>query len=98
MAGGSAEIEFLGTAIKSTLRGASAAVGYRFRVDRAREVVVWVGALPVKYTKEEIQRAAEILIRMKLDAGLDLSKDSELSMDKDAMAGVARQPGWSQKR
>ena len=92
------EIEFLGTAMRSTLSGGGAAVGYRFRVQKSQEVVVWVASLPARYSREEVERAAEILIRMKLDEGVDLGKVSEMDLDAQAMAGVVRHPGWRPKQ
>jgi len=91
------EIEFLGTALRSTLKGGSAAVGYRFRVNKGQEVVVWVTTLPVKYSRPEVERAAEILVRMRMDEGVDLGKTSEMELDAQAMAGVARHPEWRPK-
>ena len=91
------EVEFLGTALRSTMSGKSAAMGYRFRVNKGPEVVVWVVSLPAKYSREEVEQAAELLIRMKLDAGADPAAISELALDGPAMAGVARHPSWRAK-
>ena len=94
MGGGEHRLEFLGTALRSTMSGQGAATGYRFRVDGKQEVVVWVASLPVRYSREEVERAAEILIRMRIEEGADPGKMTELALDGGAMAGVVRHPGW----
>ncbi len=91
------DVEFLGTALRSTMSGQSAAMGYRFRVDRGQEVVVWVVSLPAQYSREEVERAAGLLIRMKLDEGAEPASISELMLDGPAMAGVVRHPEWRAK-
>ncbi|HKM91383.1 MAG TPA: hypothetical protein VJX29_12285 [Candidatus Acidoferrales bacterium] len=91
------EIEFLGTAMRSTLSGGDAAVGYRFRVQKSQEVVVWVASLPAKYSREEVERAAQILVRMRMDEGVDPRRVSEMDLDAGAMAGVVKHPSWPQK-
>jgi len=94
------KVEFLGTAARSTLAGSAAAIGYRFRIDRGheaeQETVVWVVSLPVKYSRRDVERAAEILVRIRLEEGADVG--GELELDAEAMRAVARHPSWGKNR
>jgi len=82
MLGARRKIEFVGNAtVAGPSGGASATLGYRFRINETSEVTVWAPLFVGKLSQEEVKDLTRKQIEREIANGMDLTDGTHLALE-----------------